>query len=109
MKKLILLKIKECLEIGNFHFVRRDKNTSFIQNLGWTYEEVIEYIYNNLYEEDLVEWDQNEINTNFVDGSIYIFIKNDSIENINYSIYIKIKFISDDNYIVILSFHERER
>ncbi|MGB4374133.1 MAG: hypothetical protein WBI86_01260 [Defluviitoga tunisiensis] len=49
-----------------------------------------------------------EKDSNFPEGTVYIFKKQLCVEDEVYQIYIKIKYVEKKDYMVLLSFHESE-
>lgn len=95
---------KACLN-NNYYFAReRNKNINFLLKLGWTVEDMINFLYNNLSVEHYYKGPELENNPNYNSGIIFVFII--TIEEFSLSAYLKIKKVDDSNKFVIISFHE---
>ncbi|AEX84767.1 Putative toxin [Marinitoga phage MPV1] len=108
MIEMFLMLLKKSIENNTIQFICRTKNKEFLAKFGWTVEDIYEFLYNELTPEDFVYKDK-EKDSDFDDGDMYIFIKYASIENEEIKIYIKIKYTSPDDFMVLISFHEAER
>jgi len=103
--KLFITMFKKACESGNYFFANREKNLEFLEQLGWTVEDVINYLYDNLSPEHFYEGPEADDNPNYDPGIIFKFIM--PIEN--FSVYIKLKKKDGIDYFIILSFHEEGR
>lgn len=102
---LFIEDFKEACSQNNYYFAQnRNKNNNFLLKLGWTVEDMINFLYNNLSVEHYYKGPELENNPNHNSGIIFAFII--TIEEFSLSVYLKIKKEDDSNKFVIISFHE---
>ena len=96
---------KACLN-NNYYFAReRNKNINFLLKLGWTVEDMINFLYNNLSVEHYYKGPELENNPNYNSGIIFVFII--TIEEFSFSAYLKIKKVDIiTNLLLFLSAEE---
>jgi len=102
---LFLTEFKRCYEKGCVLFGNREKNRKFLQKLGWKPSHALEFLYENLWIQHYYDGPLDEIDPKFSPGIIYVFKIN--IEE--FEVYVKIKKLEDEGFMIVLSFHEAER
>jgi len=103
---LFIKLFRKACETGDYYFVGvRRKNLEFLKKIGWTVEDVINYLYNNLSPEHYYKGPESDDNPIYEPGVIFAFI----IPIENFSVYVKLKKQEGGNYFIILSFHEEGR
>jgi hypothetical protein len=107
MVEFFLELLKQFINNNQLQLVKRVKNTEFLTKVGWTEEDVHNFLLNELTKDDFI-YDSVEKDFNFPEGTVYIFKKQICVEDEVYQIYIKIKYVEKEDYMVLLSFHESE-
>ena len=102
---LFLIEFKKCYEKGRVIFGSREKNKKFLEKLGWKPSHALEFLYENLWIQHYYEGPLDEIDPKFPSGIIYVFKIN--IEE--FEVYVKIKKLEGEDFMIVLSFHEAER
>ncbi|MBT1247336.1 MULTISPECIES: hypothetical protein [unclassified Thermosipho (in: thermotogales)] len=100
--ELFIKEFKKACVSGNYYFVNRKKNLDFIMQIGWTVEDVVNYLYENLSPLHLFKGPEPDNNPNYDSGIVYIF----KMPFEHLLVYVKIKKKTEANYFIILSFHE---
>lgn len=83
----------------------RKKNKEFITKLGWTIEDVLNFLFSELEPSHYLSGPNEEIDPNFCEGIIFKF----KIQIETFDVYVKIKKPVENDYFVVISFHEGER
>lgn len=100
--------LKKSIKAGRIAFVGRKKNLQFLAKVGWTVEDVYNFLYENIKETDFVGKSIDKDDT-FPEGYMYIFKKKIFENKELFEVYIKIKYSNPNDYLIIISFHETER
>ncbi|WP_126992241.1 hypothetical protein [Thermosipho globiformans] len=103
--QLFIEVFKDLCKKGCVTFAPRQKNKEFLAKIGWTVEDVLEYLYEKLSHEYLHSGPEEEKDQNYESGIIYIFLM--PIEN--FSVYVKIKKFEGIDNAIVISFHEEGR
>ena len=104
MVELFIREFKRAVRENRWQFIRRRKNLEFLGKLGWTEQMVVEYLAENLSPKHCYKGPEEERNSSFEPGVIFVF----KMVVESFMVYIKIKKISREEFYAILSFHEDE-
>ena len=106
MVELFIKEFKEAVKAQNVYFVgNRQKNREFLTKLGWTAEDVINFLFSELSPSHYISGPEEERDPKFEKGIVYKFMLR--IES--YDVYVKIKKLETRFFFLVLSFHESER
>ena len=106
MIELFIKEFKRAVLNQNIYFIGgRQKNKDFLSKLGWTAEDVINFLFSELSPSHYIEGPEEERDPAFGRGIVYKFMM--KIEG--YDVYVKIKKQEENFFFLILSFHESER
>jgi hypothetical protein len=104
--ELFLIEFRKAIRLQKATVIGgRKKNRDLASKLGWTYEDILNFLFEELEPAHCISGPEGERDPQFDPGIIFKFkVK---IENID--VYVKIKKILEEDFFVVISFHEAER
>ncbi|MEN6515719.1 MAG: hypothetical protein ABFC87_04835 [Fervidobacterium sp.] len=106
---LFIEEFKKACKERRYYITQREKNMNFLEKIGWTVDNMLDFLEKNLSHKYYYRGPEAEKDPKFVQGTVFAFnipIHDYKLEELPPKIYVKIKKVEEEDYFVILSFHE---